>query len=130
MRLDGKALRAAPLYAAAMEALGTIGARAPLDQLSTQCGFSIPEAIDEVLLAGSDDSKKEFLLVARVGAPGEAALACLGKIAQGSSGITSIADKPAIRLPASRVAVWTSDLLIAGRPHGHGAGPGRSRWRR
>lgn len=112
-RLDGKALRAAPLYAAAMEALGTVGAREPLDQLSAQCGFSIPEAIDEALIAGRF-SERNYLLLARVTVPVAAALACLGIITKGSSEPITIADRPGIRLSSARVATSVDAVLVAG----------------
>ena len=77
-------LRAAPLLQAYLTALAEGGARGPLDAVNQKCGFSVTDAIDELVVAvkppapdADPKAAPDALVLARIHGADDAVLACL-----------------------------------------------------
>lgn len=116
VRLDGRALRAAPLYAQAMASLQAFeGAQRRLDELNHRCGVNLLDAVDEVVLARTGLSDEDDVTLARVRAGDAQVLGCLASLLDGQA--ATFAGAPSVRFEAdhvSSVAVVVEGVTVIG----------------
>jgi type IV pilus assembly protein PilA len=123
VRVDGKALRAAPAFAGILGAvraghgpLGAAGQR--LLAWDQACGFAIADVVDEVVGSGDLDDKKGPLVAVRLSIPTDRALGCLERIGEGGHA-TAIAGARGVRWDADcsadpLAAAATPEMLLVG----------------
>jgi hypothetical protein len=116
VRLDAKGLRAAPIWAASLEAFKAKGLLDVVEALSRDCGFPVLESVDELVISGSFESGLVPLLVARVSRDPEAALRCVAKVDGGRAPKqTTFAGRPALVTSDVVVVAPADGVLLIGR---------------
>jgi type IV pilus assembly protein PilA len=116
VRIDGRALRAAPIYAQALGAVAAIEvARKRLDDLHALCGINLLETIDEVVYARTGAGETDDVTLAHVRADDAAVLRCAASLLDGKP--STLEGAPAVRFVSGKtpgVAVVTSGVTIIG----------------
>lgn len=122
-RIDGKVLRAAPIYANAIRAIQMFPAvQERLDDLNGRCGVNLLETIDEVVVARTGPGDNEDVTLARVRADDAAVLRCVGSLLHGKP--ATMGRDPAVRFTAGgneSVAVVVEGITIVGSEANVGA---------
>jgi hypothetical protein len=111
---DATLLRAMPLYAAAMAYPGAKELHDALDKANVECGFSIPEAIDHVVIAGSELAEQSWVFVAHHHDTEERAMACATSLVHESEP-AMLDDRPALRIFGSMLLVGSGSAILFGR---------------
>jgi hypothetical protein len=111
---DATLLRATPLYAAAMAYPGAKSLHEILDKANAECGFSIPDAIDHVVIAGSELSEESWVFVAHHHDTEERAIACATSLVHESEP-AMLDDRPALRVFGSMLVVGSGNAVLFGR---------------
>jgi hypothetical protein len=112
-RIDGRVLRAAPIFANAMLAIQAFPQiQGRLDDLNGRCGVNLLEAVDEVVIARTGPGDDEDVTLARVRAEDGAVLRCVMSLLHGKAAM--IGQDPAVRIDASSVAVVVEGVTILG----------------
>jgi hypothetical protein len=112
-RINGKVLRAAPIYATAMRSIQAFPmAQARIDDFNARCGLSLLDAIDEIVLARIGTGDDEDVTLARVHADDAAVLRCVTSLLHGKP--ATIGQDPAVRFEPDHVAVVVEGITIVG----------------
>ncbi|MEP7123631.1 MAG: hypothetical protein ABJE95_22075 [Byssovorax sp.] len=113
VRIDGKALRGAPIFANAMGAIHAFPMiQARLDDVNERCGLDLLDAVDEVVVARTGPREDQDVTLARVRADDGAVLRCVMGLLHGKA--TTIGPDPAVRLDVETVAVVVDGVTILG----------------
>jgi len=115
VRFNGRALREAPLYAAAMSAIkGFDVFQRRLDEWNERCGVPILYAVDEVLVVGT--SPQDVVVVASIRGGGPRTLRCIGTMAGERSDppLEVFEGGQILRLSGSRAVVFAENLFFVG----------------
>jgi type IV pilus assembly protein PilA len=119
-RLDGRVLRAAPIFANAMAAIQAFPMiQARLEDFNGRCGVNLLEAVDEVVIARTGPGDDEDVTLARVRAEDGAVLRCVLSLLHGKAAM--IGADPAVRIDAASVAVVVDGITILGSEGNVGA---------
>ena len=117
VRLNGKALRAAPLFQAVMGALQSFDVlQKSVTEWNERCGVPIAYAVDEVLAVGTSPSPQDLVMIASVRGGTTKTAQCIGAM------VGAPADLPLevfeggqiLRVSRSRVVVFAEGLLFVG----------------
>lgn len=116
VRIDGRALRAAPIYAQALAALAVFdGAQKRVDDFHARCGINLLETIDEVVYARTGAGETDDVTLAHVRADDAAVLRCAASLLDGKP--SRLEGAPAVRFVSGEtpgVAVVASGVTIIG----------------
>ena len=116
VRIDGRALRAAPIYGQALGALAAFeGAQKRVDEFHASCGINLLETIDEVVYARTGAGETDDVTLARVRADDAAVLRCAATLLDGKP--SKLEGAPAVRFVESNapgVAVVFDGVTIIG----------------
>lgn len=112
-RIDGKVLRAAPIYATAMSAIQAFPmAQGRIDDFNGRCGLNLLDVIDEAVLAKIGTSDDEDVTLVRFHAGDAAVLRCVTGLFHGKP--ATIGNDPAVRFGSRTVAVVVEGITIIG----------------
>jgi hypothetical protein len=101
VRIDGRALRAAPIYGLALNMLAAFdGARKRVDDFHASCGINLLETIDEVVYARTGAGETDDVTLARVRADDAAVLRCAASLLDGKP--SKLEGAPAVRFVANK----------------------------
>lgn len=120
VRVDGRALRAAPIYGQALGALAAFeGAKKRVDDFHASCGINLLETIDEVVYARTGAGETEDVTLARVRADDAAVLRCAASLLDGKP--SKLEGTPAVRFVSGEtpgvVVVFSGVTIIGTEDH-------------